>query len=173
MSIIEIILISFIIIAIWFVISISWTFFKGAPWVAMNKDVINELRNIIRIEDNQVIYDLGCGDGRVLLELSKGSKAKFIGIEIDYLRYLITKLLTRIKNKENNIEIINENFFKTKLSDADIVICFLLPKTNSLLEEKFKKELKPGTIVVSHMFKFQGLKLIKSSKPHKLYLYEI
>lgn len=155
----------------------------GVPFIPISKSVIKEVEKVIGINDNSVVYDLGCGDGRVLFYLSKlHPKAKFIGIERSPFPLLLSKVTAFFYNKkvENKIEIINKDFFNTDLSNATHIFTYLKPKEMDDLLTKLDKELKNGTKLVSAYFQFtlkRPIAEIRISKNlndvnKKLYIYE-
>ena len=156
---------------------------EGVPFIPISKSVIKEVEKVIGINYNSVVYDLGCGDGRVLFYLSKlHPKAKFIGIERSTFPLILSKigLLFNKKKGENKIEILNQDFFNTDLSNATHIFAYLKPKEMDDLLTKFDKELKNGTKLVSVYFQFTLKRPIAevslSKNPNdvnrKLYIYE-
>ena len=79
---------------------------------------------IAKIKPGDVVYDLGSGDGRILLEAARHFGARAVGIEIDPLRYIITKIKIHVLNLQDSVQIIWGNFFKQDLSNADIIIVY-------------------------------------------------
>ena len=119
--------------------------------------------NIADVKKGDVLYDLGSGDGRVVISAAlRGAKA--VGIELDPLKAFYSKLFIKIMKLGKTASIIRKNFFETNLKEADVVTLFLLHDTNQKLKNKLKKELKPGSRVVSYSFILEGW------KPEKTYL---
>lgn len=131
----------------------------GAPFVPMEPEIVERSLKLAEIKPGDVFYELGSGDGRVVTAAAlKGAKA--IGIEIDKLRVLYSSFWLKIF-RIKNAQIINRDIFDVDLSDADIVFTYLLERTNEKLEEKLKKELRPGTRVVGVGFPFPNWRPIK------------
>lgn len=142
-----------------------------APWWRTNKKTAKAICRIANINSKDVVYDLGCGDGEVLLQTAKLG-ARGVGIEIDPLRAFTANLRVVKNNFQNKITIKKKNFFDEDLSKASVVIVYLVPKTLEKLLPKFKKELKKGTRIVS--FRYQmNLPLKNKDIKNKLYLYII
>jgi predicted RNA methylase len=142
-----------------------------APWWRTNKKTALAICKLAEINKNDVVYDLGCGDGEVLIQSARLG-ARGVGIEIDPLRVNIARLRI-IKNRlGKKIEIKRENFFQEDVSSASIIIVYLVPNTLEKLIPKFKKELKKGTKIVSFRYEMK-LPLIEVDKKNKLYLYSI
>lgn len=116
-----------------------------------------------------IVYDLGCGDGRTAITAARRFGARAVGIEIDPLRYLWCQLLVTILGLRNRVRIVHGNLFAQDLSEATIVTCYLLQDTNNRLEEKLIKELRPGTRVVSNTFLFTRLHWVRQDGDATLY----
>ena len=122
---------------------------------------------------DDLVYDLGCGDGRIIITAARRYGARAVGIELDPLRYLWCQMLITVLGLRDRVRIVQGNFFKQDLSAADVVACYLLRDTNKKLQDKFKNELSPNTRVVSNYFTFPGLQLVNEDKEEKLYLYSL
>lgn len=144
--------------------------FYGAPYVPLPKKIIPEILKFAEFNSNGTFYDLGCGDGRILIEAVRifGIK-KAVGYEVSPWPYLKAKFLIRREKLGDKIKILRQDFFKADLSQADIVFIYLFHKVVEKLAPKFEKELKTGSKIISVSFpigepeKF-NLKLIKSGK---------
>ncbi len=153
------------------------------PFVTASNAVLKDIEKAFVIKDDSVVYDLGCGDGRVLFHLSKSNKkAKYIGVENSTFPFLLAKLgsLLNMKKTGNKVEIIKKDFFKQDLTDATHVFTYLYPSVMDELLPKFEKELKKGTKLVSLSFKFASKTPIeeidlgrnKYKLGRKLYVYQ-
>lgn len=141
-------------------VSLLWTWKLGAAWDPTPMKVINKILEYLEPKETDVVYDLGCGDGRFIIEAAKKYKCKAVGIEIDPIRYFITKLRVKLLGLGNRVKIVWGNFFDYPLNDATIVFCFLTEEANRKLEIKFSKELSYGTIIVSYVWRMNGFTLI-------------
>jgi len=153
------------------------------PFVMSSMAVLKDIAEALEINENSVVYDLGCGDGRILFYLSQlNQKAKYIGIENNLFPFILAKLRVYFNKKKNNakIEIINKDFFKKDLSDATHIFTYLYPNVMDDLLLKFDKELKGGTKLVSLSFQFTNKRPIKEidlgrgryKLGRKLYVYQ-
>jgi len=142
-----------------------------APWWRTNKKVAAAIGKMAGINSKDIVYDLGCGDGEVLLQAAKLG-ASGIGIEIDPSRALIAKLRIRKNNLQNKITIKKGNFFEEDLSKASVIIVYLVPKTLEKLLPKFKKELKKGTKIISYRYEV-SMPLRKYDKKNNIRMYII
>jgi len=152
------------------VISLYWTRIVGGPWVPSSMQVVHRMMEMAEVGPDDVVYDLGCGDGRMLLAAAKRYHARAVGIEIDPLRYLWCQFLITILFQRKRIQIIFGNLFTKNLSEADVVMCYLMPDALAKLEKKFKTELRTGTRVVSNRFSFPTLDKVQEDGDSKLYL---
>jgi precorrin-6B methylase 2 len=158
--------------AIFIIFSISQ--FSGALCFPSEGAVVRKMVDMTGIRKGDVAYDLGSGDARILIEAARRYKdVKLIGVEINPFVALISKISIKFLGLEDRIKIRMENFFRTNLRDADVIFVFLLQGTNYRLEKKLKKELKKGSRIVSHIWKFKDLKLLKADEKLKVYLYKI
>ncbi len=129
---------------------------SGAPYEGMPANVVERVMKIAKVGQDDVFYDLGSGDGRLVIAASmRGAKA--VGIEIDKLRALYSLIwikLLRLKKAK----IINADIFKTDVSDATVVCTYLLPETHEKLKAKLKKELKPSVRLIAVGFEYENWK---------------
>jgi len=159
-----------VIIVVCFII---WGLIKGAPWIPTRMKKVRHMLSLSDIQPDEIIYDLGCGDGRFVVTAVRRYHAKAVGIEINLMLYLWCQLLITILGLRRRIKILYGDFFKRDLSNADVVICYLLQETNDKLEDKLIKELKPTTRVISNSFLFNKLPVINEDKDTGIYVYRI
>lgn len=159
-----------VILVIILLVSAVWTSFIGAPWVPTPMDMVHKMLKLADVGKGDIVYDLGCGDGRIIITAARDYKARAVGIEIDPLRYLWCRLRVAVLGQADRIKIVYGNFFDQDLSEATVVSCYLLQGTNDKLEQKLKQELRPGTRVVSNTFYFSGLKKVRHDDEAILYL---
>ena len=144
--------------------------YKGAPNVSTPKNNIEIIK--IHIQNNHLdnIADLGSGVGNLCLELTD-KKRKITGYELNPIPYLISKLKIFTKKKNELININYANFWKMDLSQFDCVIIYGISYIMADLEKKLRRELKPGTHVISNYFQFDNLEAVK--KENDVYFYII
>lgn len=149
------VLILFCIVFIFVVFSqLLSAFTAQAPFVPVPDKVLDEIVNNLVLKNGSVLYDLGCGDGKVLVKaLQKHPDIKAIGVEIAFLPYLLAKWKSR---KYKNIEIRREDIFKTNISEATCVFLYLYPKVINKLITNIKTQCKPGTLVLSCDFELEN-----------------
>ena len=114
--------------------------------------VVSAMLDLAGVTPADVVYDLGSGDGRIVIEAARKYGARAVGIELDPE---LNKQAARSALKAgvaDKVSFVRADFFKTDLSDASVVTLFLSPNINARLQPKFRRELKPGTRIVSHRF---------------------
>ncbi len=150
-----------------------------APFVPSPEVVVRRMLQLAEVKPGEVVYDLGCGDGRVLIIAAREFGARAVGIEIR--KDLYEQCIKKIKELglEDRVKVIHGNFFEVDISEADVVFLYLLTSVNERLRPKLEKELKPGARVVSHDFEVLGWKPVKVEdlyeewRSHRIYLYVI
>jgi SAM-dependent methyltransferase len=167
------IVLGIVIIAIIFVFSIVWSNIKGAPWFPTRMDKVKKMLNLAAIQPGEVVYDLGCGDGRFIITAARKFGAKAVGIEVDFFLFLWCQFLITVLGLRKKIKVIYGDLFKKDLSNADVVVCFLWPSTNKKLQEKLIKELKSTARVISNKFTFDDLLLVAEDSEEKIYVYHL
>lgn len=163
------------ILLIFLLIILSWVWppdSPWAPWWRTDKKTALAICRLAGIKKEDILYDLGCGDAQVLITAAQKFGTSGVGIEIDPLRFLIAKFRVGKLSLEGKIKIKRANFFKEDISEATVVIVYLVPATLSKLLPKFKK-LKKGTRIVSYRYEIQGLKVQKQDEGNNLKLYVI
>jgi hypothetical protein len=162
-----------IVVLLIIVISFLTPAFLGAPWVPTAMDNVRKTLSIAEVKPNEVVYDLGSGDGRFIIAAAKEFHARSVGIEANPLWVLWTHGQIFLSNLVGRVRISWGNFHQMRLSEADVVILYLLQGTNNKLKKKLETELKPGARVVSHYFTFLDWRPIKTDSSSHIYLYEI
>ena len=127
-----------------------------APWVPTPPEVVVKMLDMAQVTKDSVVYDIGCGDGRIVLYAAKAFGAHGVGIDIDPVRIDECKANAKRDKVESLTKFILGDATKMDISKATVVTLYLLPESNELLRPKFEKDLKPGTLVVSHNYVVPG-----------------
>jgi SAM-dependent methyltransferase len=121
-------------------------------YVPTNPEVVEAMLKMANVTKDDVVYDLGCGDGRIVVAAARAFGAKAIGIDIDPQRIAEANANARTAGVEGRVKFILGDLFEQDFKDATVVTLYLLNQLNLKLRPKLWKELKPGTRVVSHAF---------------------
>jgi len=157
----------------------TWTAGE-VPYVPTPPKVVNRMLELARIKSGDVLYDLGSGDGRIVIEAAKQYGIKGVGIEIDV--DLVQKARDNAfrEKVDNLVEFRAQDALTVDVSEATVVTLYMLPEFNAKLRPNFDKELRPGSRVVSHDFEVKGwvpdkVEGIKGDlfHDHTIYFYEI
>lgn len=143
----------------------------GAPWVPSSKGIGRKMLEMGDVKPGEIVYDLGSGDGRLVVLAAREFKAKATGIEINPFWVFWTRLAVVIFRLGHTVRIIWGNFYDQDLGEADIVLLYLLQGTNASIRPKLERELRPGTRIISHVYTFDGWKPEKSDEESDIYLY--
>ena len=121
-------------------------------YVPTPEAVVEAMLQVANVGKNDIVYDLGCGDGRIPVTAAKKYGARGVGIDIDPQRIKEANENVAKNNVGDRVKIVQGDLFEQDLSQATVVTLYLLPSLNVKLMPKLMKELKPGTRVVSHAF---------------------
>jgi precorrin-6B methylase 2 len=121
------------------------------PYVPTPQPVVDAMLNVAKVNKNDVIYDLGSGDGRIVVTAAQKYGARGIGIDINPERIQEANANAQKAKVTDRVEFRQQDLFKTDLSEATVVTLYLLPEVNLKLRPTLLK-LKPGTRIVSHAF---------------------
>ena len=122
------------------------------PYVPTTDDAVAAMLKLADIKSTDVVYDLGCGDGRIVIAAAKKFGSRGVGVDIDPARIREAKEKAKKAGVENLVRFEENDLFKTDIHDANVVMLFLLNSVNLKLRPKLLAELKPGTRVVSNTF---------------------
>lgn len=115
-------------------------------------EVVEAMLKAAKVTKNDVVYDLGCGDGRIVITAAKEYGARGIGIDIDPQRISEARANAEKAGVTDRVKFLEQDLFETDFHEATVVTLYLLPSLNVKLRPKLLKELKPGTRIVSHAF---------------------
>ncbi len=153
-----------------------------SPFVASPTAVVRRLLTLAQLRPDEVLYDLGAGDGRPVIMAAQEFGARAIGIELrEDLAKRTTQKVYDLSLQES-VKIINEDIFKVDLSPADVIYLYLTTSANEKVRPKLEAELKSGARVVSHDYEITGWRAAKVERfcenprlgfpKHTLYLYK-
>lgn len=151
-----------------------------APFVPTPMAVVEKMLEMANVTKEDVVYDLGCGDGRIVVTAAKKYGAKGVGIDLDPRRIIESQERAKKEGVTNLVRFLQQDVMKADFSQATVVTLYLLPESNELLRPLLEKQLKPGVRVVSHNYEIPGWEqkqagyevvTVENDTQHTIYLY--
>lgn len=139
---------------------------RAAPWLPVRRDDVKRIIELADAGEDDLIYDLGSGDGRVLIAFARNVKSRVVGFEISLLPYFWSRLRIMIAGLSRRIEVRFGDFLRRDLSSADVIFCFLTPNAMRKLAPKFHTELKKDVRILSYSFSIPGWLPERVDKPN-------
>lgn len=152
---------------------------KLAPYVTSPQPIVVKMLEIARLKSGETLYDLGCGDGRILTTAARDFGARAVGVELSPALVRRARQAVESLGLQDQVRVIEGDLMQVDLSGADVVALYLLTEANEQLRPKLERELKPGARVVSLEFRIKGWKPSRVEKveahrhPYTIYLYEL
>jgi SAM-dependent methyltransferase len=140
-------------------------------YVPTPEEVVREMLKMAQVTPNDIVYDLGCGDGRIVITAAKVFGARGVGVDIDPVRIKESNENARKAGVTDRVKFVEQDFFKTDLSKATVVTLYLYPELNLRLRPKLFRELRTGTRIVSHEFDMDDWKPDKMGTVRNVKLY--
>ena len=122
------------------------------PYLPTTEEAVVAMLKLADVKSTDVVYDLGCGDGRIVVAAAKNFGARGVGIDIDPVRIAEAKANAKKAAVENLVQFEENDLFQADIHEASVVTLFLLSSVNLKLRPKLLGELKPGTRIVSNTF---------------------
>jgi SAM-dependent methyltransferase len=122
------------------------------PYVSTPHAIVDEMVRLAEVQASDVVYDLGCGDGRLVIAAVKKTGCRGVGIDIDPERINESRANARDAGVEDRVRFVEQNFFASDIREATVMLIYLFPDVNIRLRGKFLSEMKPGSRLVSHAF---------------------
>jgi len=141
--------------------------------------VVDQMLTMAQVRPGEMVYDLGCGDGRIVIAAAQKFQARAVGIEIRRDIYEKTAARVASLGLADQVKIVHGNALQADLSPADVVTLYLMTNGNERLKPLLLRDLKSSARVVSHDFEIRGWKpaavnkVMVGSRPHMVYLYRI
>ena len=126
---------------------------RDVPYVPTPQVVVDEMLKMANVGKDDVVYDLGCGDGRlVITAVKKYGARRGVGVDIDPQRIKESNENAQAAGVTDRVKFVEQDLFQTDFKDATVVTLYLLPEVNLRLRPRLLSELRPGTRIVSHAF---------------------
>ncbi len=150
-----------------------------APFVPSPQPVVERMLEAAEVKPGETVYDLGCGDGRIVITAAQRFSANGVGVELS--SKLVKEALNRIRQLglEHSVQIVQGDLLDVDISRADVVTLYLETLSNDKLRPKLEKSLKAGARVVSYEFKVRGWnplrveKVFAYNREHNIYVYSM
>ncbi len=150
-----------------------------APSYPSPQSVVERMLALADIKPGEMVYDLGCGDGRIVITAASRFGAKAVGVEIRRDIYETTLARVASLGLSDKVRIVHGDALKTDLRPADVVTLYLLTSSNERIRPLLETQLRTGARVVSHDFEIRGWKptqiekVMVEGRPHMIYAYKI
>jgi protein-L-isoaspartate O-methyltransferase len=153
---------------------------KLAPFVPSPEEVVESMLKLAEVKPSDTVYDLGCGDGRIIIMAAQKFGANSVGVELDDDLYKQTSERIKELKLQDKVKVIHGDLLQVDLRPATVVTLYLLTSANEKLKPRLEKQLRKGARVVSHDFEVPGWKPAKTEnvgdaegdfRQHTIYLY--
>ena len=144
--------------------AVAAEFQEEIPFVPTPIEVVDRMLELAEVKKGDVVYDLGSGDGRIVIRAAKNYGVRAVGIEMDSLLLDKAKKDAKAAGVSHLVEFRSEDALKADLSKATVVTLYMLPWFNEAMKPRFKKYLKPGARIVAHDFGIEGWEPDKTVK---------
>ena len=148
---------------------------RAAPWMPTVQRDIKRFLKLAHIQKDQKVYDLGCGDGRIVCGAAKAG-AYVVGYEVSIIHYVISRMRIVSNKLQKQSTIRFKDFWHADLSDADVVYVYLTPYIYKKLRKKLERELKPGSKVITYIWpikEWQPIAVDAEPGLHKMFCYRM
>jgi tRNA G37 N-methylase Trm5 len=148
-----------------------------APYVVSPQQIVDKMLEAASLKPGETIYDLGCGDGRVLIAAVQRYRAKAVGVELSPSVAKAAEENVKRNNLQNDVKVIQGDLMAVNLAPADVVTIYLETSSNDLLRPNLEKYLRPGSRVISYEFPVPGWKakhiekISAYNRAHQIFVY--
>jgi SAM-dependent methyltransferase len=154
---------------LWFFIPI----FSGIPWVPTNRKWMNSALQLVDLKPGETVYDLGCGDGRVLITAGREYGARGVGFEISMLHCLVAQYQVWRAGLGKTVSIRWKNYYRVDLSQADVIYFYGHTKLADKLKRHLEEHLRDGVRIVSIRVDLPGWQPEKIDKDNLIFVYRM
>lgn len=150
----------------------------AAPYLATPPEVAEAMLRLAAVQAGETVYDLGCGDARILVMAAQKFSARGVGVELDGHVFALARQNVRRHRLEDRVTLLRGDIFQADLRGADVVALYLLPEAQVRLRPLLERQLRPGARVVTHDFGISGWQAARTEKlprgdgtSHTIHLY--
>ncbi len=146
------------------------------PFEPSSAEVVKEMMEIAGVNKDDFVYDLGCGDGRIVITAARKAGARGVGVDLDPLRIRESKENAQKAGVADRVKFLQQDLFQADIRQATVVMLYLWPEVNLRLRPKLLRELKPGTRIVSHshdMGNWEADRSITAINGHKVHFWVV
>jgi len=151
---------------------------RVSPFLVSAPEVVEAMLRLAEVKPGEIVYDLGCGDARILVTAAQKFGARGVGVELDPEVFALAWQNVHRNGLEKQVRLVRGSMFEADIGDADVVALYLLPEALSRLRPMLERQLRPGARVVTHDFGVPGWQAARVEKlsrgdrtAHKLQLY--
>ena len=155
--------------ALWLIVPALY----GVPWVPTREKRIRKALQLANLQPGETLYDLGAGDGRVLIMAAREFSARAVGIEIGPIQCALGWLRSLLSGTRRTVRVRCGNFYRADVTEADVVFVYLTSKQTVRLQEKLAHELRPGARVVSIAADFSNWQPSEVDREMLIFVYEM
>lgn len=166
--IVQIVFLSLAALATFFYIGMIFGFWHGAPFVPSSHATVRDMIALARIHPGERVYDLGSGDGRILIAAARAG-AQAYGWEIHPMLVWLTRVKARWSGLRERVRVERGSYWQANWRDADVIMLYLITGFMQEFKDKLLREARPGTRVVSHCFKVPGWDAVEERGDVRLY----
>ena len=163
------VLLFFILLAVMVIVPV----FFGSPWHPLSDENINRIIRFADLQPGETFYDLGSGDGRVLIAASRKKCVRGIGVEIDPIKVWLSRYFIMARKLTEKIHIHRGNMFDFDVSDADVIYLYLTHQALDRLFPEILNRMKPSARIICYRFCIRNLEPAKMNKDKNLFLYRV
>jgi len=156
--------------------NIDWRLILAAPYAPTPEDTVSKALRLASLKKGELLYDLGCGDGRVLIAAARDFGARAVGFEIQHELVEEARVKIHGAGLDDVAHVLERDFFNEDLSEADVVFLYLTPSVTKALAEKLCRELKAGSRIVAYRYPIREWTphaFDLDSSDHGLFLYRL
>jgi SAM-dependent methyltransferase len=146
------------------------------PYEPSSEEIVQTMLQIARVGKEDIVYDLGCGDGRIVIAAARKTGARGVGVDLDPQRIKESLANARKANVADRVRFFQQDLFRADIGEATVIMLYLWPEVNLKLRPKLLRELRPGTRVVSHshdMGSWRPDQSTAAAEGHRVYLWVV